>query len=673
MKSWRHKVLFGAVATACAIPVGAADFSFELEEAKARDEEAWSELTEVRSTVELGFGYVSDDSFKHGEYSGLHKDGLFPVLNFDIYKRDAYDSETARYWKARGTGLGLDSRSLSLEHGDQGDYKVGLEYDQLPRMQFDSTETIFRGAGGNRLQLPADGSRTTLTDSLRPFDVDTERQRIGVKVEKILFPRWSVRGSVSHETKEGSKVTGIAQNPAFFSPSVLVPEPIDYETNQFRGSLAYTGDKGQAELGYQLSLFENRNRFFTWQDPYADDWSTAEERQWVPAPDNEFHQVRLTGGYNLQPRTRAYADLSVGRMIQDERFIDTGIPMSRTTAGGLIDTRVANVGISARPLPRLNLNASYRYDERDNRTPQVLVVDRLTTPYSYKENRIRWAADYRLLTRTNLAVSYQRNDVDRTFVARENAEEGVIETRLKTTLNSMFAGGVVLAREERRGSTYVGAGQLQPQLRQFWLADRDRDRYGVFANVAPLDSLTLGANVNRVRDEYNASELGLTDGEATIYNLDGSYVPFEGLTTYAFYSYEDNESNQAGPAWTAQLIDRVGTVGVGLSKSLLGDRLKLGTDLVYAKGVGRIRVASALGQQPLPPLLTRLRQLNVFADYKLRKNLTLGLRYRLERYDSTDWAVDGVAPNTSANLITMGGESPDYKVHVIAVSAAYRF
>lgn len=672
MTSWRHRALFGAVAAACAIPAGAAEFTFELEEAKARDEEAWRDLTEVSSTIEFGLGHVSDDSFKHGEYSGLHDDGLFPVLDLDIHRRDAYDSETARYWKARGIGLGLDSRYLGLEHGNQGDYKIRLEYDQLPRMQFDSTETIFDGAGGINLQLPEGGSRANLTDSLRRFDVETERQRFGIEAEKFLLPRWSVRASFSHEKKEGAKLTGIARSNAVFSPSVLVPEPIDYETSLFRASAAYTGDKGQAELGYQLSLFDNRNPSFSWQDPFANDWATAEERQWTLAPDNEFHQLRLTGGYNLATRTRAYADISAGRMTQNERFLDTGIIPSRTTADGHIDTRVVNLGITSRILPRLNLTASYRYDERDNRTPRIEVDSRLSTPYSYEENRLRLAADYRLQPRTNLTVGYERSNIDRTLLAREDLDQDVIEARLRATLNPMFAGGVLLAREERRGSTYVGADS-RPELRQAWLADRDRNRYGVFVNAAPTESLSLGASVNRVRDEYNASELGLTDGEATVYNLDATYSPGEGLTAYGFYNNEKNDSRQTGPDWSAQLLDKVGTAGVGLKKSLLGDRLDLGTDLVYAKGVGRVRVESAAGQQPLPPLLTRLRQLGIYADYQVRKDLSVGFRYRLERYNSTDWAIDGIAPDTSANLITMGGNSPDYKVHVITASMRYRF
>jgi MtrB/PioB family decaheme-associated outer membrane protein len=676
MKSWRKKALYSAVAAACAFPAGAiGQFEFELGEAVERDEEAWAELTEVRSTVELGVGYVSEDSFKHGEYSGLHSEGFYPVINFDLYKREPWDSETATYWRIRGNNVGLDSRSLDLQHGNQGDYRIRLEYDQLHRRQFDSTETIFRGAGGTRLQLPEGGSFADRADSLRSFDIKQERNRFGMEAEKFLMPRWSVRGSFVHEKKEGTRVTGISREADFFSPSVLVPEPIDYETNRFRGSVAYTGEKGQAELGYSLSLFENQNRFFTWQDPYAADWSTAEERQFTSAPDSEHHQVRFSGGYNLEPTTRAYADMAIGTMLQDQRFLDTTLTPTRTTAGGEINTRVANIGVTARPMPNLNLNASFHHDDRDNKSPVIEVDGRTTTPYSYTLNRTRLKGDYRLQPRTNLTLSHQYSWWDRTYVAREEVEEGILEGRLRTTLNPMFAGGVVLAREERRGSTYAGAesNPLHPALRQFWLADRDRDRYGVFAKVTPMENLSFGASVNHVSDSYRASELGLTDGEATIYNFDVSFIPVEGLTTYWFYNYEDNESRQTGPTWTAQLLDRVGTAGVGLSTSFLDDRLKVGTDIAYAKGVGRVRVTGPQGQQPMPALVTELTQFGVFGDYQVRKDMSLLLRYRYEIYDSKDWGVDGIDPDTSGAVITMGGESPDYKVHVIAASLRYRF
>jgi hypothetical protein len=47
--------------------------------------------------------------------------------------------------------------------------------------------------------------------------------------------------------------------------------------------------------------------------------------------------------------------------------------------------------------------------------------------------------------------------------------------------------------------------------------------------------------------------------------------------------------------------------------------------------------------------------------------------YRYEEYDEDNWAVDGVAPNTIDNVLTMGEVSPDYNIGVFAVSLRYAF
>ena len=85
-------------------------------------EEGWS------GEIELGAGYVSDDSFKFGEYTGLNEKGGFFIGNADMY----YRAEDASYIDLSVSRLGLDSRSLSIEGGVQGKYKLFLNYDEIP-------------------------------------------------------------------------------------------------------------------------------------------------------------------------------------------------------------------------------------------------------------------------------------------------------------------------------------------------------------------------------------------------------------------------------------------------------------------------------------------------------------------------------------------------------------
>lgn len=668
--TFKRHTLWIALASVWVYPTVGAAFDLELGEAVERDQERWNELTQVRSWVEVGGAYVSDDSFKFGEYTGLEEKGFYPVVNFDIRQRGAYDSESAAYWIMRGTDVGLASRSLFLEQGEQGSYKIWLDYSQLPQMRLGGGQTVFNDAGGTALTLPATGSLDALGANLRSVDLEQERQRLGVGGEMFLAPRWLARLSFARETKEGSKSRGINTSSSWMdAQSVLVPEPVDHVTSKMNATVAYNGVKGQAELGYHLSLFENQNRTFTWQDPYAANWSTALAQEAAVAPDNQFHQVRLVGGYDLASTTRLHGDAAIGRMLQGENFVTTPAAASRSNLGGAIDTTVINVGLSSRPLDKLSVTANHRYDDRDNTTPSIDVGGVTSRPYSYTENRSRVSASYRLQPRTNLSLGFDRRDIERTLVARERSTEHTWEARLRSALGRTASGGVMYAMSNREGSTYTGSAILPELLRQSWLADRERDKVGVFAHFTPLETVSIGVKVNRITDDYTASQLGLTDGEATHYSVDASFTPMAGFSLYTFYNYEQNESRQTGATWRAVHEDETGSAGIGMRKTLLDDRLDLSADFVYAQSVGSVRVDNS----QLPDTSALLRQFSLSGAYRMNKDLTLRMRYRMERYDSRDWALDGVAPDAVVGLITMGEESPDYDVHLVSVSVSYRF
>ena len=120
--------------------------------AQAPDAAAKTNVT--TGTAEIGIGNVSSASSKAGEYNGLNDKGAFALAAFDFRGGGAYDSNSAYRWRARGTDLGLDTRSLRAEAGRQGKFRVSLGYDSIPRNSSDSYQTPYLGAGTNTLTLP---------------------------------------------------------------------------------------------------------------------------------------------------------------------------------------------------------------------------------------------------------------------------------------------------------------------------------------------------------------------------------------------------------------------------------------------------------------------------------------------------------------------------------------
>jgi hypothetical protein len=96
--------------------------------ARAADD-AVLDLTLPKSVVEVGAGYVSDGSFKFGEYNGLQKKGAFAIGNIDV-RGGGYGSDTdPTRWRITGTNLGLDNRNLSGQYSEQGRFRIDVSYD----------------------------------------------------------------------------------------------------------------------------------------------------------------------------------------------------------------------------------------------------------------------------------------------------------------------------------------------------------------------------------------------------------------------------------------------------------------------------------------------------------------------------------------------------------------
>ena len=77
--------------------------------------------------VELGAGYVSDKSYKFGEYNGLYDDGAFAIGNVTARYRD----ENAGFLDLHVRDLGLNNRSAEIKGGRQGSYRLRLNYDEI--------------------------------------------------------------------------------------------------------------------------------------------------------------------------------------------------------------------------------------------------------------------------------------------------------------------------------------------------------------------------------------------------------------------------------------------------------------------------------------------------------------------------------------------------------------
>jgi len=456
-----------------------------------------------------------------------------------------------------------------------------------------------------------------------------------------------------------------------------------------------------------------------------------------PSPDNRFQQISLSAGNSLSPSLRLNGDVAFGQMRQSQAFLPytkvpallaaLSVPLPRPDLDGRIDTRLLALKLAARPDGPWQWDARFRFDDRDNRTPSSVYryiggdstlqdtgADssrlRINLSPSFRQRDLALAAGYRPSRAFGIDVELSDIDISRTGSARSNSDEQRLGLKLKHRPSDALDLGLRAARAQRDGSTYLGSRDFidshspeyiatvpggfenLPGLRQYHLADRQRSELGAFAQWRPKALTALGLNYSLLHDDYRMSEFGLTDSRIRSLQLDLSQGFGEAIWLHAYAGREWLNADQAGRAflggpnrpiqsvdparnWFVSHRDSVDSLGLGLAYRTAGSPLTLRFDLSRSDAQGAIDVltGSALSSAPLPDTRARLTRADLGFDYSVRSGLQLGLHYRLERFDSADYAFDGTAPNTLANVILLGDESPDYRAQAWWLRVVYRF
>lgn len=700
------------------------------------------------SEIEIGAAWASEDSFKFGEFSGIKDKGAFITGNFRIQRRDPYDGDGAEYWTLTGTNLGLASRSLGFEYGHQGSFAIRASYDQIPKFLFDDARTPYElQGGGTNLVLPAgwipsDRNVTLLPNldaNLQDVNIGHNRKKFGGGFTWNFYKNWKLKSDFSRELKEGTRTIAAIFGSNGGNPAgALVPDPVDYETDNFDLAISYAGKKSQFALAYNLSVFRDNLTSLTFDNPFdstrysADvNFPNGRGRLALP-PDNKAHRISLSGGYRFNSTTRATAHIAIGRMKQNDAFLPFTVnpallvttPLPRASLNGKINTTLARINVTARPSPKLNLRVSYKFNDRDNNTPRDVYIyvpgdtanqgdisgstARINLPYSRKQNLFELDAGYRLTGDIRLSAGYDYEQLERTFSEVTKTKEHKLNAKLRATISSDLSGWVGVDYGSRTGSDYVHNAPFlashtpehlgpdpedefenHPLVRKFFIADRDRVKFAGTVNWMPSDKSAISVMGRHVTDDYNDTVVGLTGSTSSSVTVDASYNVTDTVTYHAYYTYENYEYEQAGfanrrgtdltdfaaQAWSADTGDKINTFGLGFEWVAIKDELDVTFDYNYSSSKTGFDLTggTAISFEPLPDLKNKLHMVQLKADYQYSDHLWLRFRYLFQNFDVTDFALDGVNPDSMGFIIGLGNQSPDYTVHVLGVSTIYRF
>lgn len=565
---------------------------------------ASAEMVMPTNYLDIGGVYVDEPSSKFGEYNGLQREGVRPVLNFDLRGGAAYkqDSGSGQRWRIFGNELGLPVRRLGGEYAEQGRWRIGFDYDELPHIVVGDFRTLYNGAGTSTLTLPAaypaattrtaatftniqtatgagGGPAVVIPALMHTEAIGAERRRLSVGGEIVLSPDWTLSANARSEKKEGTKLTGVAFGG--FRGATL-PEPIDSETNILEANAKYARSDVQFGVGYIGSFFHNNVTAWSAENPFFVNATLNNRAVMSSAPSNQAHQLTLDGGWRFRPDTKLTVSGAYARKTQDEPFnYQPGV--GQVVAGNHVDAKEIQTNFAARLShqvnDRLDITAAYRFEHRDSRTPigtyTFVAADAPTAPnvaartvnnlpQNRKQQTLSVDGQYNFDTSRVVTLGLERQELRRSFdppatplATQENpflsgaGDENTIRAGYRQEFNENTAGRITLSHSARKARDYfdfpaAGSPPVYPQVpgfRQFFIASRDQDRLRASVDHQFTPDLSAQASVEYQAERY-PSRYGQKKADMGVFNLDTTYLVRRDLALNGFVTWEDGRSRQ---------------------------------------------------------------------------------------------------------------------------------
>ena len=621
-------------------------------------------------------------------------------------------------------------------------------------------QAIGTGTAGIR-QQPGDNGSTNAAISnlvqseLGQTEVGLVRTSAGVGLKFIppVDTDWLFTTSAQEEHKDGTKenslvVGGTSVNKTTGSDTYFA-EPVNYDTGTYKAMLSYTKPRVQAQLSYTFSHFVDNNTSFNAMEPFKIGDNTTQNKNTLVTnflssayslpPSNDAHQFRVQLGYNITPTTRFAANLGYGLQYQNaayapETILTTG-PVYAAGIGssynGKVQTFLGNATLTARPLPKLDLKASYTGNERDNDSTPLTVCSididqykaggcgavngkpnsiQFTNPYSFLTQTGKLEAGYRILPSTKVTLGDSYNVTERKYSAVDRSHENTVSGQIRSQLTSQVTASLRDSYGMRRETTpysgnapWLALGETQAgspdQLGMQHYSEDDRNRNEVRGDVSysPRDNLSLDLNGKYYEDTYPQALYGLTKDHVITVDPDVGFAVNDKVNTHLFYAYEkayylldSTSGNQSGTApsvpfyWNRGESSVAHTVGANADwqatsklKFNLGYTFQLGTIGYGMDGSGLCPTVGSCGGATapwnytivqIPDSRSTLNSANISGEYKLTEAATISLGYGIERYHSNDYLYTQAATSPLyANMVLPGDGSPNYTVQTVGV------
>ena len=676
-------------------------------QAQAEDEAA----SAAQTTISVGLGAVDGsnaDRALFGQYNGLRDQSAVGMLDINYSLRKP---ETSSWVQFTGSNLLGDTRELGLVWKNPGSWKFTADYGELVHYDPNTVNTGLLGAGSTTPQVVVVPQGTGAD-----LELKTKRTSLGLGFTKIISPRLQFAVDLKTENKEGARLFGIGQicsplvtgscNTALGSGVLMLPEPINANHSQVEARLSYALEKLRFSVGYYGSFYRNNNAALQPNLGGFASTTAPELNSLALAPDNQAHQLDLSGSYDFTGTTHGTFKLGYAQATQNADFAGAGLigPAGVANLGAQVNTTMAKIGITSRPIPKLSLLADLRYEDKEDQTPLAnyniagagsTAVSATNRDLSNKKLKGKLQASWQFTSdyRGTLGVDYE--SIDRGVFTATSAVSGFIPLRQETTetgvraelrrrLTSDLSGAISVSSSKRDGSNWLQgssapgvtevadpATSLSSAIFMPTLADRQRDKIKLFADWQPSEKLSLQFSGEEGKDKFSTpSTYGLHDTRMNQFSVDWGYALSDKWALNGYVSQGLQTLNQSHPAGYVIAFDNTNTgVGFGFTGQL-ASKLLVGGNLSYVddNSVYKQTLVSSGG---LPDVVYRQTALKLFGKYALEKGSSVRVDLVHQRVRVNDWAWDNNGAQFAYSDGTTVIQNPNQTVSFIGVTYIY--
>ncbi len=623
-----------------------------------------------------------------------------------------------------GWSVAVDYNKIVHNFGNDGVFLWNVTAPGHFEIAQPTRQAIQSAIEAQRAANPAGITYPFLRSLLQPFlesanriDTGLQRNRTDINLElgRMATLGWALE--IQHEDRNGTRPYGGSFG---FGNAPEIVEPIQFHTDsaELRGELNHKN--AGAQFGVRYSRFTNDISTLYWDNPFRATNATDGSAYSAPgsgsiagaatgfadlAPDNRAGMLFANGRFKSEGGWWANGRVSYQQLRQDDPLLpytlNSAIGTSSNPAAPFDPTNPANLpvrnadekvnisdiaaNVGTKLGDRMSLAFRYKYYNYDNNSPRIEfpgyvrfhavweAVERVTAPYSYKQQNATAELGYELNQSSDLQLSVARRQFDRDFAETTRTNEDAVRISYDTRsianlgLRASFEHGKrnisgEYDNERGGGSTFPEPESTNlPGMRKYNQAERGYNLWQLQADYSVGDRLTLTGLTQGRRDDYDKSDFGLRRSDLTTYGLELGYAINEVSSLYVFVNRDDLgydlRSRQSGAApstnpaddWSVDFTDKTDTLGIGWSCTKCG-KLSANLSASYSKTNGNADFFSPPGGTPdvAFPIANyddvKLWSLDGQVDYSLAEHVAVGVSWLYEKYDLDSFRLRGVDP-----------------------------